>query len=542
MAIIGADAISTVAISGLSIAAAAPTDDTIITGTYCDDSVIYDACVDLYCNTEEQPEAITRVTPDDAVVVDADYETVQVEAQVDDDLEALEFLDFARGPPDQDDGYVLPSVWSDPDEAVEDDQTDGGIRPILSTPDDETGETTARFVQADDQDDALDDVEGFTLSAPDQDDQYVLTPSQAADEDAEDFDSSFVQMSPDDAAAAADGDYETIAAADADDAADDDDATGVAFGALDDAPVVDADYETIVVSDPDDWQDEDADPAPFRIVDQDDQYTRLSQADADDDAVDDDLAGVPAGILADAPVVDADYEIIVLTDPEDLADDDEAVGVAGGTLADAVVITDDDPRAFIGRNDDGDDLPPEDEQAQYASATIDVAAAVTPPVVAGDYGGAGRKRKKKRVIPLYEDKETSGDAWGTQPLPEQAGERAPPPATLPADHLAALRAWEAFRPVEYRVPTWTDNTDWQALSEAIERQERERQALEAKRAAERRAAEAWLVGAIDEVVRSFVDENAPKAEEAFARYHEMRRRREEDEERFLILAAMELFR
>lgn len=175
-------------------------------------------------------------------------------------------------------------------------------------------------------------------------------------------------------------------------------------------------------------------------------------------------------------------------------------------------------------------------------ATAAAVAATSPSAAAGDYGGTSRKRKKKRVIPLYEDTQTSGDARGSQPLPEQAGERAPPPATLPADQLSALRAWEAFKPVEYRVPTWTDDTDWKALSEAFERQERKRQALEAKRAAERRAAEAWLIGAVTDVARDFVDENASKAEEAFARYHEARRKREQDEERFLILAAMELFR
>ena len=165
-------------------------------------------------------------------------------------------------------------------------------------------------------------------------------------------------------------------------------------------------------------------------------------------------------------------------------------------------------------------------------------------VVAGDPWGPVGKRKKKRVIPYEAPGETDAETQVPRPAASQAGERATPPAALPADQIAKalLQSQARVTPKSVTTTVPIDTALWSEVYGAIARGE-ERRRLEAEMAAEeRRLAEQWFFDQATALAREWVDEHAPKGEAAFDEYMKQRRKRELDEERFLILAAWELLK
>lgn len=169
--------------------------------------------------------------------------------------------------------------------------------------------------------------------------------------------------------------------------------------------------------------------------------------------------------------------------------------------------------------------------------------------------------RKKRVIPYLE---TPAKRRDPRRAAGQAGERAPPPATLPADttptprdRLADILRMPIMQKGALEAPLW-----WRELLERARATE-ERLALEAaleaaRIEAERRAEAERFVDAVRALARGVVergypeaervmrealaeaDRAAPQAQALFDEYQKNRRRKERAEERFVIRAAMEL--
>jgi hypothetical protein len=151
------------------------------------------------------------------------------------------------------------------------------------------------------------------------------------------------------------------------------------------------------------------------------------------------------------------------------------------------------------------------------------------------YDEKGRKKRKKRVIPAYEETPASSPHDRS---PEQAEARHPSPKVASAAIIAkalieGLPAQPAIEPVRTARP-WINAFE---LDAALEAKRLSDETLTAEHAAQLKLAEALLE---DGMNQAFMAAEAAEIERLESEFHALRRKREGDEERILLLAALEM--